>query len=506
MNRILTEQNLRRIAEASLALAAGACLVLWLVRIFYAISFTTPYMAVTTGGEEETLFSIWKFTQHQPVYTDPHRIPFAASLFNWGFYWFYGSVIKACLHALRLDVVWMATIGRLATVMFALLSGVIFYFAQRDLVKEGLFARPAVRWAWSLIAISSPLVGFWSLTVRSDLGALALECAGFYAILRYARKPSDRLILVAVIFFYAAWAFKQTQVTVLTGSVFSLLLLKRWRAVVILCSGWWTLVILTFRLGGPLYREIVVFGMRNLPLVLQRGVENAGLAMVRNLFLPFGLAAVLWMVSKRVHRVALNPVETAVTAVLLVSIGFAAVTGCKAGAAANYYIPTAWVAMLALAVLWQRIHARFTMAALVVCALVMICGIADAHAAYGAYRYEDSLHRIVAEKLRRLPGPVFASDRYADLPWVQPTSPHFVLAYTYYVDRAAGIPFEGDGWEGLARQGYFGTVVMDYADPSLPALLEKYALTDEYRDGSSDIRFYCRIGSLRDARAAGLPH
>ncbi len=492
MNRILAEERLRKGVEASLILAAGACLALWTVRIFYAISFARPYFAVTTGGEEETLFSIWKFTQHLPVYSDPHRIPFAASLFNWGFYWFYGSVIEACLHVLRLDAVWIATVGRLVTVMFALLSGAIFYLAQRDLVKDGLFARPAVRWAWSLIAISSPLVGFWSLTVRSDLGALAFECAGFYAILRYARKPSDRLILAAVILFYAAWAFKQTQVTMLTGSVFSLLLLKRWRAAVILCSGWWALVILTFRLGGPLYREIVVFGMRNLPLVLARGLENAGLAMVRNLFLPLSLAAALWMVWKRARRAALNPAETVVTAVLLVSICFAAVTGCKAGAAANYYIPTAWAAMLALTVLWERVHGRFTMTALAVCSLMMICGILGAHAAYGEYRHEDSVHRAVGEKLRRLPGPVFATDRYADLPWVEPIPPHFVLGYPYYEDRAAGVPLEDDGWEGLMRQGYFGSVVVDYVDPSMAALLEKYALAEEYRDGDSDIRFYCR--------------
>ncbi len=33
----------------------------------------------------KNLFSIWKFTQHQAVYTDPRRIPFTVSYYNWAY-------------------------------------------------------------------------------------------------------------------------------------------------------------------------------------------------------------------------------------------------------------------------------------------------------------------------------------------------------------------------------------------------------------------------------------
>jgi len=495
MARFLTGPNLRKSVAASLILAAAACLILWIARIFYAISFVTPWLAVTTGGEEETLFSIWKFIQYQAVYADPHRIPFAVSNYNWGFYCFYGWVTGACLHVLHLDPIWIATVGRLVTVVLTLLCGAIFYRALRDFVPAGLFARPAARWAWCAIATCSPLVGFWSITVRPDLGALAFECAGLYAILRYVNKPSGRTIAAAVILFYLAWAFKQSQVTMLAGSVLSLLLLKRWRALLLLGGIWWLLAIVTLILGGPIYRESVLFSQGRLPWAVHLGIDNICLALVRNLFLPFGLAASLWMVFRRAHRARFTPVATVLSASLLFSFCFAVVTAFKLGAVTNYYIPAAWIAMLALAVHWEQLYSRWTMAGLAACSFVMVLGIARTHVAYGEYHYADSVHRVEAEKFRSLPAPVFATDPYANLPWVQYSSPHFVVAGTYFFEEAAGTVFEDGGWEGLARSGYFGTVVTNEDDDLPAASLQRYELTSEYKDGQSDLKFYRRMGS-----------
>jgi hypothetical protein len=70
-----------------------------------------------------------------------------------------------------------------------------------------------------------------------------------------------------------------------------------------------------------------------------------------------------------------------------------------------------------------------------------------------------------------------------------------VLAYTYRYDRSAGIPFEDGGWEGLAQQGYFATIVYDQMGNPPPFFLDKYTLVDEYRDAWSDFKFYRRIQS-----------
>jgi hypothetical protein len=91
------------------------------------------------------------------------------------------------------------------------------------------------------------------------------------------------------------------------------------------------------------------------------------------------------------------------------------------------------------------------------------------------------------------------TDRYANLPWVQRFSPHFVVGFAYDDERAAGAPFEDDGWQGLASKGYFATLVLDrdynyppyYAVP--PSMLQKYKLVDEYSDKETDYKFYRRI-------------
>lgn len=109
----------------------------------------------------------------------------------------------------------------------------------------------------------------------------------------------------------------------------------------------------------------------------------------------------------------------------------------------------------------EQLNSPWILAGLVVCSLVMAGGAARASREPGDYRHQDSVHRAVAEKLSHLPGPAFvAEEYYSNLPWVQRYSPHFVLAYAYDADRIAQVPFEGDGWEGLACEGYFGTLVL----------------------------------------------
>jgi Dolichyl-phosphate-mannose-protein mannosyltransferase len=232
------EDGLRKFAQICLLLAAGACLVFWLLRVWHAISFVTPYMIVTTGGEEVALFPIWKLVQHQAVYADPHLIPFAYSNYNWAFYFFYGWTTRAFLHLFGLDAIWIPTIGRLISLVFTVVTGGVMYLSLRAFLKAGFFASRQAAWAWILIVTLCPLVGFWSITVRPDIGALAFEAAGFYLVLRHLREPKLRLIVAAAILFYMAWAFKQTSVTMLTGSALALAFSRRWRAFLTLSGIW----------------------------------------------------------------------------------------------------------------------------------------------------------------------------------------------------------------------------------------------------------------------------
>src|SRR5436190_1377515 len=71
--------------------------------------------ATTSGCEEEALFSIWKFTQGQAVYSDPAAVPYAISYFNWLFYWSYGAIAKMCLSVFHLPEIWLPAITRCIT-------------------------------------------------------------------------------------------------------------------------------------------------------------------------------------------------------------------------------------------------------------------------------------------------------------------------------------------------------------------------------------------------------
>jgi hypothetical protein len=490
------EDSLRKVAQVSLLVAAGACVVFWLLRVWHAISFVTPYMMVTTGGEEESLFAVWKFTQHQAVYVDFHRIPFAYSCYNWAFYDLYGSIAGIFLHLLRLDSIWIPTIGRFISLSFTLLTGAVIYLTLRDFVKTGFFAYRPAKVAWILIGTLSPVVGFFSLSVRPDVGALAFESAGLYLVLLYLRGPKIRLIIVAALLFYAAWAFKQSSVTMLTGSALSLLLLRRWRAFAILGGIWWFLVLLTLIVGGPVYRESILLSQEHVPLFAHMGLGNAWIAGERNPFLLPGIIAVLFLAWKTINLLKTKPIESTVTLTVLFSFCFTLVTSSKFGASSYYYMPAAWLTMLAVALLWEQLKSRWTLMCLAGCSWVLIGGIAEGHTFYGPdYRVTDSIHRAVAEKLSRLPGPAFVTEAYSNLPWVQRFPPYFVVGYNYEAERAAGVPYESDGWEGLASKGYFGTLVT-YRDLNFPpALLEKYQLADEYKDANEDYKFYRRIGS-----------
>lgn len=487
-----------KIVTVSLILAAGACLALWFVRIYCAISFRTPYMDWTTGYEWESAFSIWRLSQHLPVYSDPRHIPFTCSCFNWAYYYFYGPIIIGWLRLLHLNAIWIATIGRLISLVFTALTGGVFYFSWRDLANPGSVPRRSVMWAWILIAVAGPVVGFWSVSLRPDLAALAFESAGFYLVLRTLREPKIRFIVVAALLFYAGWAFKQSSVTMLTGSALTFLALKRWRAFFTLAGIWWLLVIATLVLGGADYRQCLLFSQSHLPMEPLQGVGNTLRAVSKNPFLVLCIPAVLWRPLGRFRGLIARPVELALALTIVFSFCFALITGCKAGANDNYFIPASWVVMLAFALRWEELKSRWVQVGIAVCSGFLIAAIALTPTGLTFlydFRSSDVRYNAVAQRLRQLPGPAIATDPYANMPWVQPYSPHFVFGFSYYYDRAAGVPYEDDGWEGLASRGYFGTIMIDSNYNPSPTLLEKYKLVDEYRDWSSDFRFYRRIDS-----------
>ena len=113
---------------SSLALmTAFACVLLAVLRIGSEMSFHQPKHRPTSGLEEEALFSVWKVSQHQPVYADPFQIPYAISYFNWLFYSSYGLAGTLALNLLKIDAGWLPTLTRSLSLSLTLGCGLAFF-------------------------------------------------------------------------------------------------------------------------------------------------------------------------------------------------------------------------------------------------------------------------------------------------------------------------------------------------------------------------------------------
>lgn len=465
MQNHMTKSLLGKIAEISLLAASLACLLLAAVRTCCAISFFTPWLITTTGSEDEALFSIWKLTQGLPVYADPRLIPFANSPYNWGFYTLYGSISAAALRILHLDSVWLPTICRILTLTIGMAGCGLFFLALRESGNARSFWPAYLLPAWSLLVITQPLSGFWLITTRPDIGAVILELAGLLLVLRYLRKPQCFTILFAALALYAAWSFKQTSISVLVGTSATLFLLNQWRALMLLIGTFGSLVAITLWAGGPLYRYCLLGTQTHFPLVISLGMENFTGALLKMPFTALALIGIPWLVFKQrgdIRTMTSKPAKLACLLTALNALLFESIIASKAGASDYYLLPLSIWATLWLIMSADRFTPRFLNLGLITASWLMIFGISLVFLGkHGTYDRRDQHPRYaaLAEKLAALPGPIFVTSNYGNLPWVQPHAPYFVIS------GFPGASREHGGWEGLEKEGYFGTIATAANDP-----------------------------------------
>jgi len=439
---------------------------------------------MTSGCEEEALFSVWKYTQNLPVYSDPHLIPFAASYFNWFFYYIYGNVAKLSLAWLHADSRWLPTICRVLSLAFALVGVGVCWLVLDELNPRQFFFSWHKKLAWSLLLIANPLSGFWLLTTRPDIGALVLELTGLLFLLRCLRTSRWEEIAYAALFLYGAWAFKHNFIAIWMGGCFVLLMLRKWQAFTLLITICLGLVFITLAFGGSVYRFSLFFSQIHCQyrFVSSFGFLFSALRKMPFLFLSL-LGLVLYGPVKITRLAVANPIflMLLVATILTFSLGF--IFSGKQGAVDYYFLPAALYSGLLLAKLADFLRPTFFHLGLALACLISSAGVGfvlSGH--YGAVDWRSfySPQLELAEKLPSFPGPVFVSDRTGNLPWIQTKPPYFVVAFTYEMDEKAGEWHEHGGWEGLLREGYFVTVVTSPYNPIESSLLQNYALA--YQD------------------------
>ena len=452
-----------------------ASLILMAARVYGAISFAEPLQGMTRGVEYEMMYSIWQYAEGWSVYTDPNRIPFTASYYNWLHYAAYGEVVKAVQALTSVDDAWLPTITRLTTLAGCFAGTWTTYRAAVDLLD---IQRRLLRWFAGLFAaflFLGPLLGFWAIATGPDIWPMVFVVVAIHGFSRCYPHNRVAAVLIAAVLGYAAWAFKQNFLYI-PGTVGLFLLLRRdWMAAV----GFSVLLVgaaaLTFWVGGPEYTRSLLFRGTATGLSGAVFLHNAANAAVK--FLPILLAFIAGLVavavSHQARRAVIDPVRSRPVLMipyigLLISLLEALPTSAIVNASENHYFVPA--VFLTLATLQMIVHLSGAYRCTWVIAAAGVLGWALNILAVGAVlagfqgivsvRPFHAGLMAQAKCLQGIAEPFYVFNSYLALPWIVPSDQPFVVHFDYWQDVADGIAKEAGGVPGLVHDGYFATVVL----------------------------------------------
>ncbi|MBS0290532.1 MAG: hypothetical protein JSS07_10935 [Proteobacteria bacterium] len=456
-----------KLSTVLFALGAFSALLLMIFRVTHVISFSEIRHVVTSGFEEESLYAMWKFVHTMPVYTDPHQIPYSASYFNWFFYTVYGSLISLIIEAFKLGDAWIPTIGRCVSLILAGIGYVVTYrlFVNKHINESALSSIMAL--SLSALIWFSPLIGFWSMTVRPDLMALLFDICAVSFFLRYFPSHQWIGIFWAAFWCYLSWSCKQVNIVMPVAIGLFLLFHKRGQALFLFGA------LMAFTYGITLLFANEQF-LKTL-LFINTANEFSAAVFCENLLnfckkaLPVIIlwflivAQLLWQRSVK-ELWQDNMINLSICGLLawaLIMLPFSS----KVGSADNYHFLALFFMVLGIAGGVKQLlllSSKWLSGSLALVGMLCITSIAIVFA-QGNINTLSQLHQkhvMLENCLHQLPQPIFVYNHYAALPWINPSPISFVLAYNYWQDRNAQLVFEQNGIGGLIQQGYFNTVII----------------------------------------------
>lgn len=445
----------RAIRGASVACLAVSLLVFgFRVHAVGRAAASPPGVAVTSGFEEESWFAMWRFAHGQPVFADPTRLPFAGTYFNWLFYGAYGGIARPAV-AIAGDAA-IPSAGRLLSGILALGAIGVFLWAFRTL-GDGL-----VTTAFAAFALLGPLVSWWALTVRPDIGALTFEALGVALVLRAMTDSRRAWFAAAGVAFFVAWSFKQSFVFSLVAAVGCLLVRRAWRDALRLGGVFAALAGAVLILGGTNYRSGIAHTAAVNDFYLAHGLNNVSdlLAKTAPLWI---LPAVLLLRWRSLGRTAhsLSPAGSQLCWIGLATTAALGTTlSCKLGASTNYFFSAlpflVGLNVLGFGAVRSPVLKLSPFALALALQLLALTGLAG-HVTLA--RQSAEVARLWSE-WRAYPQPRFASLTIFNLPWISPDSPPLVLAYNYPLQRQAGVEFEHGGVGGMISRGELAALLL----------------------------------------------
>lgn len=428
--------------------AATICIGIFVARFLGVFSFAEPMHIVTSGFEEESLFALWKISQHQAIYQDPHQLPFAASYFNWVFYGFYGQIISL----LRIQDAWLPTVGRLISLSFVLVGfGASFAWFKHE-SKQWIMP-----FVLATVIFLGPLVGFWGFTVRPDLPAFVLEVLAVICYFYLQVKRPKLALFSFVLLCYLAWGFKQINVVMPGALGLYLLCHRQWRDLISLTIGYFALVGLTMLVAPPLMYEALTFSDTHLSFSLMLWVTNLSQMLIKTA--PIWVM-ILGIFNQQIRKSLFkdNLVRFAFCGLLVWAIIILPASS-KIGSSDNYHFTAMFFGALIALRLARYLHPNLIQLAWGSYALILIVSLWQ-HRLVLDLKPMHQYNMALKQCIHQYKPPVYIKNHYASLPWVSQDGPYFVTAYNYWGDRARDYEYEHDGIGGLIGAGFFNALLL----------------------------------------------
>jgi hypothetical protein len=464
-----------------ISLALLALVLLYRITSAVDAFHTSPGTAITSGCEEESWLNIWNTLNGKPTFPNPLEPPYNAAYFNWLFYKSYSIVSGCFVH--HLGDSYLILSGRFFTLAFALLGiGITFLWLCRikNVQKNYLLALVIAAYVFT-----GPLVGWWAFTVRPDVAALSFESLSILCLLMWGKKNSWAACIGSAIALQAAWAMKPSYVGGVAVAGLYLLLCIGWRQAlffgVLTLTAWGG----TLALGGAGLRAALIEAGTNNHFSLELFFLNTSAALLRLtpllLLLPFTLVTIWKAAQSRTYRTLHDPTVLGIIGVV-VCVPLYGLASAKNGASANYWMP---VSLYLVCLISSNLSLQANTKPLFLYASLLVIIFIQAGIGLGRWG-KISLHQdtvSLTEKwdiYKSLPEPRFSYDYRLNLPWLNPASPPYVLSFNYYINRAQGKTFIGNGLGGQIEAG------------SLNGLLLPLETADDY-DGAKLGMHYNRI-------------
>ncbi len=471
--------------------------VIFCIRFSSALSQSDLFM--TTGVEGPGIYAIWKLQNGHPLYEWPNRDYYTLTIYNYLFYYFYGTVLSA----FGITDANILVAGKLVTLVFTSIGAISHWLLMRYLVKD--WDSSSVRLYLGMMAFivwfGASITSWWALTVRPDLPAVALATIGLLIYIKGLDKNSPLQIVIASLFFFVAWSFKQSSVWIFAGTIlYSLICKRNWKQALALIFPSAFLMAICLGFGGEVYRYNLFLPSISV-LSIKQAIDEFKKVFFPNLsvwgfliYIPLIFIAIKTAKNgnKRQNSLfgafSLSSHEVLIVVVTVVTSGIGFIALGRFGSSRNHFfeaiVAASTLSSIYLIKLLQVSRLVMVKAGLIMATLLMLSmtiipfmqlafpnrlGLLT-RASQQAYADRQAY----AQYLSRLPKPLFIRDETFALPWHSSDNkyPAVVLDQNVYFEVKGKGLFQGNGIRDLVNRKYFRSLAIAQKDEVYKAAID----------------------------------